>query len=835
MHRLFPHITKPLLDLLTVRSVVLVGSGGGRHAELMAGYCNARAIGLTVIEPFRQFDVQAMLRRYGALLRFPAGSGWEVLPSLPPPDVACIDGDHNHFTVHRELNLLRERTERHDMPFPVTLIHDTGWPHGRRDRYRSPGAIPAESRHVYAEGGMIPTSPTLIPGGGLDAFSYHAVHEGGLKNGVLTAVEDFLDHAGTDLLRWSVEGFHGLTIILPKSLVEANGRLRTFLDALPTRDAATAHVTALESRRLESLLAAEEARKEYRMERKKSEELLRREKELLRREDEATRTLDHVRNTRSWRITEPLRQLERLLKAMCHSAWWFDCFKALWMQMGTPCAGFIRWIRHRLLGRLCPAAPSQEQSAADRVRSVRAVCPLSAVSVLVTARNNGPFLRECLASVCAQSILPLEILYCDDGSTDDSVSIASSFPGVRILTRPHTGVVNARNAAVTASRGDLLLHVDGDDILTPDFLAEHLHALRGRNDAVIAYGPTQKFGLEDLFHPPQPWNLRQLWTENFVNSSALIRRSAFEAAGGWKDSCGTLWDWDLWLRIARIGTGAVSNALLLYRRHDDSWVSQVRRQLLDGKIDGVLGRVRRAVARISVCAIVGGRLPTLLPRWIDAIADSVKSYEGTAQKPELIILDNSENGGAGAIIGRALERHPDVFRSVLIIPYPEKFTWRTEMERCHTLSLFLERAYNRLQAIADGEILWYVEDDVVVPQETFGKLLTLLTDGLPPPAAVSGLYRNRHVDAYLGHRVTPDGTPVPIVPIGNEVLEVDLAGTGCLMVLRPVAPFTFKSHWRGVSPAHDWTWCEEARRSGQKILLDASIRCRHYRTAEEWL
>lgn len=716
------------------------------------------------------------------------------------------------------------------MPFPVTLIHNTGWPYAFRDRYRSPASISETERHAYVEGGLTLSSAIPLEDCGISARSFHATHEGGSRNGVVPAIDDFLKEYGSGLLRYSVPGFQGLTILVPQELVEDN-LLQAFLSSLPTTGLSATHATALEHARMEEMLATEDAKKETRIEQQKHDQsrkmLPTLQKNFAALEDDVKR----MQRTLSWRITLPLRLVGQACRRMRSASWWFSIAKKLWMKIKTS----VRWVRHGVMGWFVPATQSKEETATSPISNPQSLRQQTTVSVIVAARNNGRFLRECLTSICMQSVQPLEIIYCDDGSTDDSIAIASSFPGVRILAREHRGVVEARNAAVAESRGDFLLHVDGDDILTPDFLVEHLNAINAQSGTVIAYGPTEKFGCERAYRPTQRWNLRQLWTENFINSSSLLRRFAFDAAGGWRDTCGTLWDWDLWLRMARIGTGVESKGRLLYRRHESSWAMQVRRELPEGNINPVLGRIRRSVAKISVCAIIGGRLPALLPRWIDSIAESIRTYDGTAGKPELVILDNSEGGCATGILTEALKRHPDIFRSVLILPYPQKFTWRTEMERRHQLSIFLKHAYNRLQAIADGEVLWYVEDDVVVPTHAFGRLLTLLTDGSPPPAAVSGLYHNRHREAFIGHTLQSDGSPVSVKPVGNEVLEIDLGGTGCLMVLRPVAPYDFDSHWRGRAPAHDWTWCQKARDAGQKILLDASVRCRHYKTEEEWV
>lgn len=67
-----------------------------------------------------------------------------VLPTLPAMDVALVDGDHNWHTVFHELRMLAETARASLAPLPVLILHDVGWPYGRRDLYYAPERIPEE-------------------------------------------------------------------------------------------------------------------------------------------------------------------------------------------------------------------------------------------------------------------------------------------------------------------------------------------------------------------------------------------------------------------------------------------------------------------------------------------------------------------------------------------------------------------------------------------------------------------------------------------------------------------------------------------------------------------
>jgi len=104
------------------------------------------------------------------------------------------------------------------------------------------------------------------------------------------------------------------------------------------------------------------------------------------------------------------------------------------------------------------------------------VADVPLVSVVVPVYNVAPFLRECLASLEAQTLESLEVLLVDDGSTDDSAAIIAEFVRRRpdrfvAFTKPNGGLSSARNHGVDRVRGRYIGFVDGDDVVEPDMFA----------------------------------------------------------------------------------------------------------------------------------------------------------------------------------------------------------------------------------------------------------------------------------------------------------------------------------------------------------------------------
>jgi len=165
----------------------------------------------TIVDPC--LDADLALRFAGdARVTIQKGNSLDVLPNLTGAyNCILIDGDHNWYTVFNELRLIRERALL--PPGGMIFFHDVGWPYGRRDMYYQPDTIPPEYRWEYARKGMIPGQSRLEDSGGGNQHLYNAVHEGGPRNGVLTAIEDFVAEHPSEYHLCRVRHQYGLGIL----------------------------------------------------------------------------------------------------------------------------------------------------------------------------------------------------------------------------------------------------------------------------------------------------------------------------------------------------------------------------------------------------------------------------------------------------------------------------------------------------------------------------------------------------------------------------------------------------------------------------------------------
>jgi Methyltransferase domain len=198
------------LEAVGARTVVEIGAYAGDLTELLADWASERGGSVWAIDPDPQERLTGLARDRSDIELVELTS-LEGLARIDPPDAAVVDGDHNYYTVSEELRALAEGARAAGRDMPLVLLHDVSWPHGRRDAYYAPELIPEEHRRQLVEGAaLFPGVAGMHPGG--LPYKWAAAEEGGPRNGVLTAAEDFV--SGHDGLRLAVvPSFFGLGVI----------------------------------------------------------------------------------------------------------------------------------------------------------------------------------------------------------------------------------------------------------------------------------------------------------------------------------------------------------------------------------------------------------------------------------------------------------------------------------------------------------------------------------------------------------------------------------------------------------------------------------------------
>ena len=196
------------------------------------------------------------------------------------------------------------------------------------------------------------------------------------------------------------------------------------------------------------------------------------------------------------------------------------------------------------------------------------------VSIVVLCHNYGQFLAEAIESALAQDYRSVELIVLDDGSTDDSLDVASRYEErARILTQPNRGLARTCNRGAREAAGEHFVFLSADDRLEPTYVSELHDALERTPEASFAYCAARLFGAESGVAPARPFSAFSLVRgRNYINGSALTRRTDYLDAGGYPEDLpeGSFDDWDFWLTMVERGRRGtyVPKPLLLWRRHE---------------------------------------------------------------------------------------------------------------------------------------------------------------------------------------------------------------------------------------------------------------------------
>jgi hypothetical protein len=213
----FSDIILEALDVAEAKHVVEIGAEYGGMSSLLADFVAENDGSLTSIDPSPKPEFLEWVAANPHVRHVPKPS-LLAFGEISDVDAWLVDGDHNWFTVYHELKQIDAISRRDGKPL-LAFLHDICWPSGRRDMYYAPTQIPAEFLHPHDfQAGAFPGESPLVANRGFRGMGHFAwaKHEGGPRNGVMTAIEDFLEEAraeGRGLAFAEVPAVFGLGVL----------------------------------------------------------------------------------------------------------------------------------------------------------------------------------------------------------------------------------------------------------------------------------------------------------------------------------------------------------------------------------------------------------------------------------------------------------------------------------------------------------------------------------------------------------------------------------------------------------------------------------------------
>ena len=200
------------------------------------------------------------------------------------------------------------------------------------------------------------------------------------------------------------------------------------------------------------------------------------------------------------------------------------------------------------------------------------------IEAVITSFNQGMMILEAVESLCAQTVLPQKIIIVDDGSTDEcslcvlkDMEKKSDLPiPVMIHYQENGGVSAARNAGIKKTEAPMVLVLDGDDKLKPEY-TEYVSRLLGSNPSMVAASSwMHTFGVLDSIVCPAGGNISSFLSRNCCPATHILRRDIYEQCGGYDESMRSGFeDWDFFLSMLETSPksviGIVDKPLIWYR------------------------------------------------------------------------------------------------------------------------------------------------------------------------------------------------------------------------------------------------------------------------------
>ena len=183
------------------------------------------------------------------------------------------------------------------------------------------------------------------------------------------------------------------------------------------------------------------------------------------------------------------------------------------------------------------------------------------VSVVMSVYNGERHLREAVDSILSQSLSDFEFIVVDDGSTDDTWEILTSYADPRMMlvrNQENVGLSRSLNRALEMAKGEYIARMDADDVSLPERLGEQVQFLDASQDVGLISCPFIEIDQEShevrLFPLPATDDhimANLLSGRNCLSHGAtLFRRECVEQVGAYRDQFEFAQDYDLWLRIA---------------------------------------------------------------------------------------------------------------------------------------------------------------------------------------------------------------------------------------------------------------------------------------------
>lgn len=174
------------------------------------------------------------------------------------------------------------------------------------------------------------------------------------------------------------------------------------------------------------------------------------------------------------------------------------------------------------------------------------------VSIVIPCYNQVEYIAETVNSAILQSYENIEVVLINDGSTDNTASIAKNisaqFGNVKYYEIPNGGVAKARNYGISVAKGEYILLLDSDDIIGEKYIEEAIAIFIKEPSTSLVYCNAKLFGASNANWNLPAYSFKELLRHNVIFISAVFPKQLWQESVGFRSNL-RFEDWDFWLSI----------------------------------------------------------------------------------------------------------------------------------------------------------------------------------------------------------------------------------------------------------------------------------------------
>ncbi len=176
------------------------------------------------------------------------------------------------------------------------------------------------------------------------------------------------------------------------------------------------------------------------------------------------------------------------------------------------------------------------------------------VSIIIPVFNDEKHISETIDSVINQSYKYWECIIVNDGSHDKSSEIISKKIVIdnrfQFYDKENTGVSDTRNFAISKTKGEFILPLDSDDLISNDYLLEAIKIFSKSPNTTLVYCKAMFFGDKKGVYKLPEYNHEDLIVSNSIFPTAFFRKSDFLNTNGYDiNLVHGLEDWEFWIQL----------------------------------------------------------------------------------------------------------------------------------------------------------------------------------------------------------------------------------------------------------------------------------------------